>query len=261
MQVGISTASLFPRYDTDGALKIIKSLGVEVAEVFLSTFYEYRPEFAKALAAEISGLHINSVHANSVNFEANLFSPTRRVKGDGFYWLDQITRSARLLGCKSYTFHGLHRLAGGSDDIDGLSGYLGDAVNFVAGYGIKLCLENVCWCLYNRPGLFSQLKQRVPSLSGVLDVKQARRSRYPLNMYINDMAGAISHVHLSDVDENGKMCLPGRGVCDFTDIIKRLKGVGFDGNLIIEVYSGDYGETSELRQACDYLREIIYALN
>lgn len=261
MKIGISTASLFPRYDTEGALKVIKSLGVEVAEVFLSTFYEYRPEFAKALAAEINGLQVNSVHANSLNFEPNLFNPTRRVKGDGFYWLDQIARSAQLLDCKNYTFHGLQRPAGDSTDIESLCGCLGEAVGFMAGYGINLCLENVSRCLYDRPGLFSKFKERIPALSGVLDLKQARRSHYPLAAYINDMAGAISYVHLSDVDENGKTCLPGRGIYDFADIIKRLKGVGFDGNLIIEVYSGDYGEASELQQSCEYLREIIYALN
>ncbi|MGN0817760.1 MAG: sugar phosphate isomerase/epimerase family protein [Candidatus Coproplasma sp.] len=261
MKVGISTASLFPRYATEEALGTIKSLGIDLAEAFFSTFYEYRPEFSKAIAPELGGLEINSVHANSTNFEPNFFNPTRRVKGDGFYWLDQLARSAQLLKCKNYTFHGMHRLSGGQgDDFDSLGGYLRDACEFAASYGVSLCLENVHWCLYNRPGVFAELKKRVPTLRGVFDIKQARRSHYPYQSYIKDMSGAIAYAHFSDVDENGKMCLPGKGIYNFTEIISQLKGEGFDGNILIEVYSGDYGEIAELKESADYLSEIIYKL-
>ena len=55
MKIGISTAALFPEKHTEDAARIIKSLGAEVAEVFFSTFYEYRPEFSKELAPQIAG--------------------------------------------------------------------------------------------------------------------------------------------------------------------------------------------------------------
>ncbi|MGN0815117.1 MAG: sugar phosphate isomerase/epimerase family protein [Candidatus Coproplasma sp.] len=262
MKVGISTASLFPRYATEGALDTIKSLGVDLAEVFFSTFYEYRPEFSKAVAPTLGGLEINSVHVNSNNFEGNFFNPERRVKGDGFYWLDQLARSAQLLKCKNYTFHGFNRITvSGSDNFDSLGGYLRDAVEFASHYGVSLCLENVFWSLYNRPGVFAELKKRIPGLMGVFDIKQARRSHYPYQAYIKDMSGSIAYAHLSDVDENGNMCLPGKGVYDFKDIIARMKGEGFNGNIIVEVYSDDYGEISELKDSVDYLSEIIYKLS
>lgn len=261
MQIGISTASLFPGQSTEQALTTIKSLGVGTAEVFFSTFYEYRPEFSKAIKGKAEGLNINSVHSNSTNFEPNLFNPARRVRGDGLYWLDQLARSAQFLGCKNYTFHGFHRLNGNrADDFDSLAGYLREAADFLAGYGVNLCLENVHWCLYNRPGVFAELKKRIPSLAGVFDIKQARRSGYPWQMYAEDMRGAIAYVHLSDVDENGKMCLPGRGIYDFTEIFKRLKGGGFDGAALIEVYGGDYSDINQLKESVDYLSEIDYKL-
>jgi sugar phosphate isomerase/epimerase len=261
MQVGISTASLFPKCNTEQALNVIKSLGVNVAEVFFSTFYEYRPEFAKSILGDVQGLTINSVHVNATNFEPNLFNPSRRVRGDGYYWLDQLGRSAKLLDCKSYTFHGFHRLLGNTgDNYDSMAGYIAEAVEFMAGYGVNLCLENVFWCTYNRPGVFAELKKRVPSLCGVFDIKQARRSDYPWQMYVDEMAGAISYAHLSDVAENGKMCLPGKGKYDFEEIIKRLLGVGFDGNLIVEVYGRDYESFEEVKQSCDFLKEIVYKL-
>lgn len=261
MQIGISTASLFPEKYSDEAANIIKSLGAETAEIFLSTFYEYRPEYAKALAPQISGLAVNSLHTMPLNFEPNLFNATRRVRGDGFYWLDQVARSAQLLGCHNYTFHGFMRAkASEEDDIGYLADRIAEAHGFMAGYGVNLCLENTAHYLYNRPGMFGEIKARCPNLYGVFDLKQARRSGYPYAMYLSDMRGAIAYAHLSDIDENGKMCLPGKGVYNFEEIFKRLMGDGFNGAVLLEVYRSDYSSAEELKASCDYLKEIEYKL-
>ena len=259
MKTGISTASFFLRDECENAIVRIADAGADCAEVFLGTYYEFRPEFAKKYAPKDGKIAITSVHALSTAFEPQLFNPSRRVRGDGFYWLDQIMRSAQLFGARKYTFHG-YIDRGGSWSVDETAGYLNAAIDFCARYGVELCLENVGWCTYNRPGLFKELKARCPSLKGVFDVKQARRSGYPYNMYIEDMSGAISHAHISDVDENGKICLPGKGVYDFGEIIGRLKDVGFDGEILIEVYGGDYGDASELKQSLEYIKEIVYKL-
>ncbi|MDE7439907.1 MAG: sugar phosphate isomerase/epimerase [Clostridia bacterium] len=266
MKTGISTASLFLRQETEDAVSTIKELGADCAEVFLQTFYEYRPEFSKALAGNLNGLEINSVHVNTFHIDSALFSRSRRNRGDGFYWLDQVMRSAQLLGCKAYSFHGkaeygFHSGADKTADIDNVAERLREAVEFCASYGVKLCLENVAWCIYNRPKIFTELKRRIPDLCGVLDIKQARRSGFSYKEYIEDMKGSISHVHLSDVDKDGKMCLPGKGITDFTEVFKRLQGTGFDGNVIIEVYNENYSDISELKQCLDYLNEIIYKLS
>lgn len=260
MKIGVSTASFFPREECESAIELIKDMGAECAEVFLGTFYEYRPEFVKANSNKFGGIEICSVHSFSSNYEPQLFNPSRRVRGDGFYWLDQIMRSAQLLGAKKYSFHG-YIARSNNVNIDRISAYLRDMCEFTARYGVDVCLENVSWCTYNRPGLFKEFKFRCPQLAAVLDIKQARRSGYPVNMYIEDMAGAISHVHLSDVDANGKMCLPGKGVYNFEEIFKRLQGSGFDGHALIEVYDGDYTEYSEIKQSLEYLKEIVYKLN
>lgn len=263
ISTGISTASLFLREPTECAVKIIKELGAENTEVFFQTFYEYRPEFSKALAPETDGLNVNSVHVLTNDFEPHLFNPSRRIRGDGFYWLDQVMRSAQLLKCKKYTFHGQCLIKKGCaiTNYDDLAGYIRGVREFCARYGVEFCLENVAWSTYNRPGIFRELKTRIPELSGVFDLKQARRSGYPYPMYINDMSGAISHVHLSDIDENGKMCLPGRGVYDFEEIFKRLKDAGFDGCALIEAYSHDYKDIEELKVSLNYLNEVTYKLN
>jgi len=258
MLVGISTGSLFPRCSTEDALKKIKELGADTAEVLFSTFYEYRPEFAKSIQPTVAGLKINSLHTVGTNFEPNLFSPSRRVRGDGFYWLDQIARSAQLLGAESYTFHGMHRLcAWGEEDLDALSGCVRSAAEFLGGYGVKLCLENVSWCLYNRPGIFTKIKERFPALCGVFDIKQARRSGYPYGMYIKEMGSSIAYAHISDIDKNGNMCLPGRGVTNFKEVVARLLDVGFCGNIIIENYSDDYSSFEELSDSVAFVKSLL----
>lgn len=257
MKTGISTASLFLREETEDALSTIKSLGADCAEIFYRTFYEYRPEFSKMLAERAEGIEISSVHVNTYHIENSLFSRSRRIRGDGFYWLDQVMRSAQLLGCKAYTCHGK---AGKITDFDFAEERLREAVEFCARYGVKLCLENVSWCIFDKPKTFSELKNRIPELLGVFDIKQATRSGYSFKDYIEEMQGSISHVHLSDIDKDGKICLPGRGVTDFAEVLKCLKGSGFDGNVLIEVYNENYSDVSELKTSLEYLNEIIYKL-
>lgn len=257
MKIGISTATLFPEKHSEEAAEIIKNLGAETAEIFFSTFYEYRPEFSKALAPKIAGLEINSVHTMPLNFEPNLFNPTRRVRGDGFYWLDQVARSAQLLGCKNYTLHGFVRAGGGADDMRFIGESIARAHSFLQTYGVNLCIEVAAHYAFNRPDFFREVKNYCPNLYGVFDIKQARRSGYPYQMYIEQMAGAIGYVHISDVDENGKTCLAGTGIYNFTEIFKRLKDAGFDGNVIIENYRNDFGNFEELKNSLDYLKEIV----
>lgn len=256
MKVGISTATLFPELPSEEAAQKIKELGAPVAEIFFSSFYEYRPEFSKALAPKLEGLEINSVHSMPLNFEANLFNGSRRVRGDGYYWLDQIARSAQLLGCKNYTFHGFVRAgASGVEDLGYIGERIAEAHAFTAGYGVNLCLENTAYYAYNRPGFFKEVRRKCPDLYGVFDIKQARKSGYPYAMYLKELEGAIAYVHLSDVDGNGKMCLPGTGVYDFKDIFRRLKDCGFDGAVLIENYRKDYGGFDGLKRSLEYLSE------
>lgn len=254
MKVGISTASMFLKQETEDAVQTIKNAGADCTEIFLQTFYEYRPEFAKSFKDSLGGLEICSVHVNTHHIEHSLFNNSRRIRGDAFYWLDQVMRSCQILGCKAYTFHG--RYGNGGNVTESIK----RAVGFCAEYGVKLCLENVCWSTYCKPGIFSELKKDIPDLCGVFDIKQAVRSGYPYKEYIDDMKGSISHVHLCDMDEDGKVCLLGKGKLKFKEILSRLKDAGFDGNLIIEVYPDSYSDITELKTSLEYLKEIVVKL-
>ena len=192
-----------------------------------------------------------------LNFEPNLFNTTRRVRGDGYYWLDQVARSAQLLGCNNYTFHGFIRAGSGKDDMRFIGERIAEAHAFMARYGVNLCIENTARYAFNRPSFFREVKAACPDLYGVFDIKQARRSGYPYQMYIEQMAGAIAYAHVSDVDENGATCLPGKGIYDWKEIFKRLKGAGFDGVVLIENYRGDFTNAEEIAESAEYLKEIL----
>ena len=70
------------------------------------------------------------------------------------------------------------------------------------------------------------------------------------------MKGDIVTVHISDVDNDGKMCLPGKGVTDFYELFSRLKDVGFNGAILLEVYQNDYKEFSELFSSLNFIEEL-----
>ena len=245
MKVGISTACT-AKYETEDALALTKSLGADCCEAYLQTFYEYRPEFAKKYATRTDGAEVLAVRVNPQNFEPQLSSSSRRIRGDGFYWLDQVLRSAQLFGAKNYTF------------IGDCGGDIAELFNFCARYGVRLCLENSSFGLYNSPSVFKELKERVDGLAGVFDLKQARLSGYPYPMYLKDMSGAIAYAHLSDFDENGALCLPGTGVFNFKELISRLKDEGFNGALIIDAPS--LAEAEELKRSIEFLKETVYKL-
>ena len=90
---------------------------------------------------------------------------------------------------------------------------------------------------------------------GVLDIKQARISGYDYRDYLSEMGGAISHVHVSDIDKTGRMCLPGQGTFDFDELLNRLQGVGFQGAVLIENYAGDYSDMGQLKASYEFLAE------
>lgn len=263
MQTGVSTASLFLRQNNEDALPLLENLGVKTVEVFLTSFSEYGYPFAELLKERKGGLRVNSVHDLNTQFEPQLFNAHPRVREDAYAWLEKVMQSANALGAPYYTFHGTSRMKRaarreGADNFPKMAADFAELLDFCQTRGVRLCLENVEWSTYNRPGVFSRLAAELPELLGVLDIKQARISEYPYERYLEEMGDRLAYAHVSDIDEGGKICLPGRGTFDFDTLIKRLKDVGFDGALLIEVYNGDYGEAEELQRACEFLNELLY---
>ena len=257
MKVGISTASLFLRKNNEEALPLFDRWGVPCAEVFLTSFCEYAPAFARTLAAAKGGVEIHSVHVLNTQYEPQLYAEHPRVLEDANGWLREVLASANILGAHNYTFHGIARLKRTfRENWQRFSAITAQIYETCRAAGVRLCYENVEWALYNRPGLFALLKKDCPDLGGVLDIKQARITGYDWREYLADMGESLATVHVSDVTAEGKMCLPGQGVFEFAELFARLRGIGFDGAVLIENYARDYGEPDELRRSFEYLADL-----
>ena len=266
MQIGISTASLFDRLDNEHALPYLSSQGIPCAEVFLTSFSEYSKEFGELLAKGKGQVRVHSVHDLNTQFEPQLFNTNQRVKKDAFDWLEKVMQAGVALGAKYYTFHGIARVkrsshSGKNDNFPYIQQGFWEIYEFCQKFGIKLCLENVEWASYNRVGVFSKIRERVPEIGGVLDIKQARISGYDYRDYLTEMGQNLTHVHISDIDENGKICLPCKGVFDFDELVCRLADIGFNGPLIIEVYKDSYKHANELKPSFETMSELLYKHN
>ncbi len=258
MQAGISTASLFCKKYNEEAVSLLNEWGVRQAEVFYTSYCEYKPEFSRKMLPLKGNINVHSVHVLNTQFEPQLYGAHPRAKADAFAILEDVMKSAQILGATHYSFHGIARLKRTfREDLERVGNLTHEIAQFCEKFGVKLCYENVEWAFYNRPGVYAQLKERAPTIMGVLDIKQARISGYDYSEYLTEMGQDISHVHVSDIDTDGKMCLPGRGVFDFETLVKRLRDVGFDGPLLIENYQKDYEEIEELRASYEYLCELI----
>lgn len=257
MEIGISTASLFTRKETEDALPLFNEWKIPCSEVFLTSFCEYKPEFGELLKARVGESKPFSVHVLNTQFEPQLYNISERVKADAYSYLGQAMTVAKEIGATRYTFHGIARIKRGyRENIPVTGKKTAEIFEFCQKFGVTLCYENVEWAFYNRPGIFRGLKEYCPGLKGVLDIKQARISGYPYREYLEEMGENISHVHVSDIGEDGKMRLPGKGIFDFDELFRRLKDVGFDGPLFIENYQSDYCELSELKQSYEFLAEL-----
>ena len=246
------------RYYTEDALPIVRQMGAETTEVFMGTFREYKPDFGAKFAAAKGDLPVHSIHTLNQHFEPELFNISPRTREDAEEWLRLALGNGQMLGAKYYTFHGQARLKRKPYVIDWPT--FGPKIRHVneicREYGITLCYENVHWTLYNYPEFIREAAHYDPDLRTTLDIKQAMQAGIDAYRYLDEMGDRLATVHVIDYTADGKLCLPGRGVFDFTTLFRRLHDMGFDGAVIIESYHNDYHEINELQESLQYLKSI-----
>lgn len=231
MKTAISTACFHLKEETETALSLVRETGAEVCAVRLQTFYEYRPEFAKKYAQNLGGAEVCAIYTGAHNIEPQLFSPSRRIRGDGYYWLEQVLRSAQLLGAKRYVLKA-PLLSQDENFKDNLQ-YLSAISGFCAGYGLTLCIENNPSGLLNAPSKIAEIKSACP---GILFSFNSCVAVCPANSrqsYLKAMAGSLAQV-VVDADTG------------FKELKKGLKNIGFDGEIVLETQN--FAQISELEK-------------
>lgn len=260
MEIGVSTATLFNRKYNEDALTALQEINAKTCEVFLGTFQEYTEDFGKLLLSRKGNLNVHSIHTLNIHFEPQLFSVNPRAVDDAYQIYGNALKVANTLGAKYYTMHGVARFKRKPkpDNYRIIAKNFENIMEFSKNYNVELCLENVEWAYYNQVGFYTEISKYAKGLKTCLDIKQARISGDSYRDYVKEMGESIVTVHLSDVDESGKICLPGRGLFDFEDLFKRLKDVNFSGDMLIEVYYEDFNEISDIKTSLEFLRELKY---
>lgn len=270
MGIGVSTACFYSKMLTEQSVAFLASKGIQTIEVFLDTFFEYRNDFARELRniTEQYDAQIVSVHPMSQQFEPQLFSLSLRQKEEAWQTYEQILQSARVMGATKYVMHGPALLMGAlkNANMQRIVPIIDSLAELALQYSVKLCWENVSWCLCNRPEFVSSLKEQSQSenLYFTLDIKQAARAQKSPFDFLNTMSDRLAHVHLSDycstIQEDGtlqfKTCLPGEGEFDFARLKTELNMVNFQGDCMLEVYSDTFSSKEQITQSYTYLKNI-----
>lgn len=256
MELGISTASFFSKEVTENSLDIIKKLGINLCEVFLTTFCEYKKEFVEELVKRKNGIDVYSIHTLNVQFEPELFNLAKRTREDSEVFFKQAAVAAKLLKAKYYTFHGITRLKKTPysldferigkrvDELDEMLSAIGD--------GCRIAYENVHWTCFSAPEFIIQLKKH-SNVKTCLDIKQAMQSKISVYDYIDAMGDRLANVHVCDYDESGKLFVPGKGSFNFEKLFRKLYEIGYNGPVIMELYAGNYNNYDEIREGYEYL--------
>lgn len=267
MKVGISTANFFARRQTEQALQYLIDNNIDRAEVFLESSSEYSLKYAKELKRITKNkINLTSVHAMSSQFEPQLFSIAKRQKKDAQDVFERVLKSANYLAIKKYVFHGAMLLKGAlkNNQIQRFAKIIDELAEIAKQYDIKLCFENVSWCIFNNPEYAHRLLEysKSDNLFFTMDIKQARRSGFDYRDYIKAMGERLMHIHISDYymgkDAEIRHCLAGKGEFDFYELyesMKKHKNAG-DIDVIVESYSDSYDKEIEVIEAYRYIKNI-----
>ncbi|MDR3294019.1 MAG: sugar phosphate isomerase/epimerase [Clostridiales bacterium] len=257
MEIGISSASFFNKEVTENSFALMKHLGFRLAEVFLTTFCEYEKEFVDLLAVEKAknGIEAWSVHSLNQQYEPELYNINDRTYSGAEAYYRKLCYAAKALGARYYTFHGPALLKRIPYKFD--YKFLGERTrklcDIIGEYGAELAYENVHWTYFSTPEFFEKLKREAPDLKTCLDIKQAMQSKIPYLDYIKAMGDRLVNVHVCDYYDDGRLCVPGRGSFDFVEFFKVLKGEGYDGPILMELYSKDYETYGEVVRGYEHL--------
>jgi sugar phosphate isomerase/epimerase len=256
MVFGMSTACFFRRHITEDAVVRIGEMGIRHAEVFLCCASEYKRGYIAELNRRLqdAGISVCSVHALAIQFEPQLFTSYARAKKDAFAVLGDVLEAARLLGARSYTFHGpanIKRISNRNLDYAKFADDASLVAEKAREYGVRLAWENVHWGLFSDIYFLNRLLSSGVSdnLFFTLDIKQSVLAGVMPWDFAKAMGKRLANVHICDYrrDEDGiRTALPFEGELDFNSLKASLLTIGYEGPLIYEVYASDYRNESQL---------------
>ncbi len=256
MNIGISTSCFYPT-TTEETLERIAALGFREIEVFANAPSEstipYATQFKKSASA--LGLKVIAFHPFSSFAETYcLFGAYERRRQDFYDIYKGYFAAASAMGADIFNFHGCRSEWAMTDEQ--YCDIYHKLYCIAQEEGIRFSQENVNRHYGGKVDFVRNIKRLLKNdVYFTLDVKQAMRSgEDPCDMR-DAMGESLIHFHASDHQEDGSCALPGKGVCRYEDILnKHIRSNAV--TKVIEVYSGDYTEDLQLREAADFMNKL-----
>ena len=260
MKIGISTGCLYSS-STEAAVRLLLDEGFRLFEIFFNTFSELEPDYLDKLKymLDCRCAHVCSVHPFTSSYESFLlFSGYERRFRDGLRLYEMYFRTAQRIGADKVVLHGIHDSFSAAITEDEYFRRFALLSECAKEYSVMLLQENVNLHRSNNIKFLKSMKEKIPDSSYfVLDTKQAVLGNHDPCAVAELMGNKLKHLHISDRNSEGKCVLPGKGGCDYRKFFDTLKKIGYDGDVMIEVYRFSYDEISELGKALEFLNQYI----
>lgn len=257
LQLGLSTAAFYGRWETEEAAASIAKMPVSCAEVFLQTGCEYELPFAQLVRRNLGAVRCTSVHPTGIQFENQMFGRSRRQRGEAFDAFRRVLDAAQELGAACYVYHGKStaQLKPLPWNLQANLDMIGEMSLEAEKRNLIIAWENVFWCQLTTCERVLQVRRAMPQARFTLDIKQAMRAgQSPIDM-ARAMGSGLVNVHVCDWDEQGKLCLPGEGVVDFKALFAALSEIDYRGPVILEPYLALITGDESLMRSLAFLAE------
>lgn len=264
MRAGISTACLYPML-LEKSFSTLISMDFHLFEIFINTCSELKKEYIKELKrmAEESGSIIKSVHPFTSGYESFLlFSNYERRFEDGLEFYKNYFQACNILGASILVLHGKKIDKCNNLNEENYFEHYARLFELGKNFGVTVAQENVNLLCSDNPTFIQNMRKYCGgNCAFVLDIKQAVRGGVDPLRLCAAMGERIVHIHINDNNPVSDCLLPGFGNMDYNALLRLLKSFGYDGDLIIEVYSKSFSGLPQITKAKTYVEKLVKAYN
>lgn len=258
MNLGVSSSCFYPNVP-EIALRKVGEMGIKTTEIFINSPMELSGEIFREIkkVKEYYDMDVVSMHPFTSGSEAFfLFSEYKRRFLDMLDFYKQYMYACGEIGAKLLVVHGEKKEKRISDE----EYYERFNILHETGklYGVSVAQENVFNFASGNPEFLIKMKEYMgDNFKFVFDLKQMRRCGFQIDDFIDSLSNSIEHIHISDGTNEEKCLPPGKGEFDFDYLFKRLNDIGFNKNIVIELYRSNFKDSDDLRASYDYLNKKI----
>ena len=262
VRVGVSTACLYPM-ETEKALLQVCEFSPECTEIFINSDCELEKDFLKGMknTLEKSGTACASLHPYTCGIEPMmLFTHYERRFTDMLEYHKKYFDAMNYLGAEKFIRHG-NKPENKFSDEDYFERYerlydLGKT------FGVTVTQENVSRCTGGNIDFLVRMKNTLGEKAKfTLDVKQAVRKGYSPYEFVKKLGNSIVHIHLSDHNDKTDCGVVGCGNLDFERFLTELKGIGFNGDMVLELYRWGFSDADDLARNYQYIKDTTQKIN